>query len=183
MTAQAVDKIIYKGEDYVLLGIVGEELPKPQDFGIVPHGIKTSCYRGFFSTFEIAEDGIYLKEMTVYGTSVSYKPINGVLPKVDDLNKAVYKGINLPVRFTGMIRLGMGFLMDYYVPMGFQKPSAFKTVIDLKFANGLVVETKDRSDEVEAIRERFKKRYESGGIFRLWKFIKEAFSQDMDDLK
>jgi hypothetical protein len=60
--------------------------------------------------------------------------------------------------------------------MGYQKPSAFKTVLDITLKGGRVVEIKDRSQEMEERRGAFKKHYESGNI----QSIDEAFSLDMD---
>ena len=180
MTAQISDTFIYKGEGYSLIGIEGEGLAKPQDFGMKPVMIHTGCRRGFQSTYEITDDGIYLKEMTLNEEKENYKLINGVKPIIDDEWGATYKDINIRVSFTGKIRLAKDFIQELYVHMGFQKPSAFKTVIDLRFEDGRIVETNDRSKEVEAIRGRFKKRYEAGGLIRWIKGIKDAFSLDMD---
>ena len=60
--------------------------------------------------------------------------------------------------------------------MGFQKPSAFETVLDFRFEEGKLLEVKDRSAEAKARRGAFKKRYEE---VRGWG-IEEAFSLDMD---
>ena len=180
MTAQVSETFVYKGEKYSLIGIDGEGLAEPQDFGMKPVAIHTACWRGFYSTYEIINDGIFLKEMTLSEKKNNYKLINGVKPIIDDLWSATYKDINIRVSFTGTIRLAKDFIQELYVHMGFQKPSAFKTVIDLKFEDGCIVEINDRSKEVAAIRGSFKKRYEARGLIRMMKRIKEAFSLDMD---
>jgi len=65
--------------------------------------------------------------------------------------------------------------------MGFPKPSAFKTVIDLTFEDGQLKETKNRSREMKKKRGTFKKFYnkycKSGKIGQA---VEEAFSLDMD---
>jgi hypothetical protein len=180
MTAQASDTFIYKGMGYWLIGINGEGLAKPQDFGMKPVMKHTGCYRGFYSGYEITDDGIYLKEMTLNEEKGNYKLVNGVKPIIDDLWGATYKDISIRVSFTGKIRLAKDFIQELYVHHGFQKPSAFETVIDLKFEDSRIVETNDRSKEVAAIRGRFKERYEAAGLIRMGKRIKDAFSLDMD---
>ncbi len=60
--------------------------------------------------------------------------------------------------------------------MGFQKPTAFKTVLDITLKDGKVVEIKDRAKEMEEKRGEFKKRFESG---ELRQSIEESFSLDM----
>ena len=60
--------------------------------------------------------------------------------------------------------------------MGYQKPTAFKTVLDITLKDGLLVKINDRSEEMEKKRGAFKKAYESG---EMKKSIEEAFSLDM----
>jgi hypothetical protein len=179
MTAQVPDCFIFKGEEYSLIGVQGQGLAKPQDFGMKPLGMSTANYRGFFSTYEISEDGIFLKKMTVSEEKGNYKPINGIIPTVKEY-AATYEDINLHVLFTGQMRLAKDFIWELYVHMGFQKPSAFKTVMDLTFDDGRIMEIQDRSEEVSEIRGGFKHDYESSrGIFKIFNKIKDAFSLDM----
>lgn len=176
MTAQVSDTFIYKGKEYWLIGIDGDKLPEPKDFGMKPVWISTACWRGFYSTYEITDNLMYLKEMTLSVKKNNYKLINGVKPIIDGY-QATYKDINFRVSFTGKIRIAKDFIQELYVHMGFQKPSAFKKVIDLKFEDGRIVETNDRSKEVAAIRGSFKEHYET---MRVIKKVKRAFSLDMD---
>ena len=43
MTAQIPDEFIVNGEPFSLIGLKGEILFKPEDFGIVPHFTCTAC--------------------------------------------------------------------------------------------------------------------------------------------
>jgi hypothetical protein len=176
MTAQISDTFIYKGDAYSLIGIVGEGLVKPEDFGMTPQMLITCCWRGFFSTYEITDESIFLKEMTINEKNGNYKPINDVMPANDE-NGMFYKDVNFPLLFLGKIRLAKDFIMERYVHQGFQKSSAFETVIDLRFENGRIVEIQDRSSEVEAIRKNDGGRRKKRGLF---KSIKKAYSLDMD---
>ena len=58
-------------------------------------------------------------------------------------DEARYKDINLFVSsFTGKLRIARGFIDELHIHMGFPKPSAFKTVLDLTFEGGQLKETK-----------------------------------------
>ena len=113
---------------------------------------------------------------------INYKTINNVLPQQISDYEARYKDVNLPVSsFTGKLRIARGFIDELYVHMGFPKPSAFKTVIDLTFEEGKLKKTKNRSREMKKKRGNFKKLYnkycKSG---KIGKAVEEAFSLDMD---
>lgn len=61
--------------------------------------------------------------------------------------------------------------------MGYQKPSAFKTVIDFTLKDGHVEQVNDRSKEIAKKRGKFKKKYEASDIIER---VDDAFSLDMD---
>jgi hypothetical protein len=176
MTAQISDRFIYKGQEFSLIGIEGEGLAKPEDFEMKPVAMHTACYRGFFSIYEITEKGIFLREMGIKEDMGNYKPINDVWPTMEEYG-ALYKDIDLLISFSGKIRLAKDFIEERYIHMGFQKPSAYETVIDLIFEDGRIVEINDRSKEVEAIRKSGKERYKK---WRIFKKIKKSFELDMD---
>jgi hypothetical protein len=114
--------------------------------------------------------------MTINEKNGNYQPINDVMPANDE-NGMFYKDVNFPLLFLGKIRLAKDFIMERYVHQGFQKSSAFETVIDLRFENGRIVEIQDRSSEVEAIRKNDGGWRKKRGLF---KSIKKAYSLDMD---
>jgi hypothetical protein len=176
VTAQIPDTYIYKQKQYDLVGITGGQLFSPEDFGMTPEMIHTACYRGFYATYEIKEDSIFLKEVTMRERDGNYEPINKVMPKQGE-DGFVYQNINLLIPFTGKLRLAREFIQELYIHMGFQKPTAYKTVIDMSFEKGRLVEEKDRSEEAEAKRGAFKEHYKKSNIFTR---IDEAFSLDME---
>ena len=105
-----------------------------------------------------------------------------MLPQQISDDEALYKNVNLLVSsFTGKLRIARGFIDKLYIHMGFPKPSAFKTVLDLTFEDGKLKEKKDRSREMKKKRGTFKKLYnkycKSGKIGQA---VEEAFSLDMD---
>ncbi len=179
MTGQIPDTVFYKCEQYSLIGFKGGPLPAPQDFGIDPESTHTGCYRGFIAQWTIDEDNnFFLDDLTVW---VRNREMKEVLPQINGVSPSAqneYSCIGLPVPFTGTLRIAKDFISECYIHMGFQKPSAFKTVLDVKLENGIVVEVKDRSEEAERRRGEFAKRYMKDGD--IVNSIDEAFDLDLD---
>ena len=176
MTAQISDTFMFEGEEYSLIGIRGRDLASPEQFGMEPKMLNTACYRGFIATYEVAKEALYLRELTLREKDGNYLAIDGIQPEKEQY-QATYHDLNVVVPFTGKIRLAKGFIHDLYIHMGFQKPSAFETVLDLTLKDGRVVKILDRSKEMEQKRGEFKERYETGSRLEA---IEEAFSLDMD---
>ena len=105
-----------------------------------------------------------------------YQSIGGIGPEKEDY-QAIYHALSEIIQFTGKIRLAKDFIEELYIHMGYQKPTAFKTVLDITLRDGRVVEINDRSQEIEQKRGAFKKHYKSGDMLQT---IDEAFSLDMD---
>jgi len=179
MTAQISDTFIYKGEDYSMIGSTAGKLVTPEDFGMKADMLHTACYAGYYSTFELTDEELILKKMTINVVGGDALPIDGIMPEGEgsEGGPRQYKGLKYKVGFTGRIRLAKDFIDDYYIHMGYQKPTAFKTVYDITLENGRVVKMKDRSDDMEKKRGEFKKYYESGNLA---KTIEDAFSLDME---
>ena len=176
-TGQISDTFIFKGNVYSLIGKTDGDIAHPKQFGMNPVMIHTACYRGFYASYELTDEAIILKELTLREKETNYLPITGVKPDIDtEKNRATYKGLNIKVNFTGKIRLAKDFIKQFYIHMGFQKPTAFKTVFDITVKEGSIVEIKDRSKEMEKKRGEFKQRFESG---ELRQSIEESFSLDM----
>lgn len=176
MTAQVPDKFIYQGTEYALIGIKGGNLFSPEQYGMEPVMIHTACYRGFYVTYELTQESLYLRELTLREKSGNYLPIDGIMP-VKEEYQASYHHLNVVVPFTGKIRLAKDFIKELYIHMGYPKPTAFKTVLDATLVDGLLVDINDRSKEMKEKRGGFKKYYENGITIEK---IKEAFSLDLD---
>ena len=176
MTAQIADIFLFKKEEYELIGIKGGDLVDPEQFGMEPEMIHTACYRGFYSIYELTDSALLLRELTLRERNSNYVPIAGVDPEKEEY-QATYHNLNVIVPFTGKIRLAKDFIEEHYIHMGFQKPTAFKTVIDVTIQDGKLVDVKDRSTEMKEKWGAFKKRYETGNMI---KGIEDAFSLDMD---
>ena len=80
MTDQIRDQYFYKGEQYSLLGLTGGDLFSPQDFGMEPFMFHTACSCGYHTVYEITDDTIYLKSLTIYDRNGRYAPIGTAIP-------------------------------------------------------------------------------------------------------
>ena len=176
MTAQTSDTFLFKGDTYDLIGMTEGDLASPQQFGMEPIMISTGCWRGFYATYELTDDALYLRELTLREKSGNYLLIGETRPFKEN-HQATYIGLSEVIRFTGKIRLAKDFISELYIHLGYQKSTAFKTVLDIALKDGHVVEIRDRSQEIELKRGAFKKRLESGDLELM---IGEAFSCDMD---
>ena len=69
-----------------------------------------------------------------------------------------YNNLSLQTYFTGKLLLAKDFIQSMYVHMGFQRPMAYKTVVELSVENGKITLFKDLSRKIEGDREqdRFK---------------------------
>jgi hypothetical protein len=180
MTAQIPDTFLYHGEEYELVALDGEGLIIPQDYGMKPDELHTACYRGFYSIYEITNDGLFLTEMVIGEVEEGYKSIQGIMPTLpskDSYDYPTYKGLRLLTPFTGRIRLGKDFIKDLYIHMGYQKASAYETLLEFTFEAGKLVSTQDKSAENAKNRGAFKKRFETGNLVQS---INESFSLDID---
>jgi hypothetical protein len=177
MTAQIPDTFIYQGEEYALVGIEGGGLLKPKDFGLQPIMMHTACYRGYYCTYRIAEDGLFLTHLVVRTRQAIYPPIEGREAVMGNLD-GVYSDLKVLVPFTGKLRLAKDFIRELYIHMGFQKPSAFKTILDLSFEGGHLGQITDLSAYFAEMRGSFKDRYYGDGD--MTRSINDAFSLDID---
>ncbi|MBD2616502.1 hypothetical protein H6G94_35690 [Nostoc punctiforme FACHB-252] len=180
MTSQIPDTFLYNGEEYQLVALAGEGLITPQDYGMQPQMLETACYRGFYSTYEITDEGLFLTQMVIGEVKGRHKPIQGVMPSIpsgDRYGYPTYQGLRLLTPFTGKMRLGKDFIRDLYVRMGYQKGSAFETLLEFSFEAGRLLSVQDISAENSQKRGTFKERFETGELVQS---IDEAFSLDMD---
>jgi len=116
MTGQISDTFLFKGNQYSLIGMSGAPLASPEQFGMKPEMIHTACYRGFYATYELTEEALYLRELTLREKNQNYLPIEGIEPAKGDY-QATYHGLSVVVPFTGRIRLAKDFIEEFHPPI------------------------------------------------------------------
>ncbi len=148
MTAQIPDEFRYDGMVYSLIGIDGEGLYTPQDFGLEPYSTCTACWRGFMMMYDCRDNQLLLVGMEV--NSKITPDINGVRPvKGSQFFSTSYMDLNLKTQFTGNLLLGRDFINEMYVHMGFQRPMAYREVIEIHVKEGDITQVRDLSEEME----------------------------------
>lgn len=144
MTGQIADEFRYNGEMYDLVGIDGDGLLSPTDFGMIPRAGSTACWRGFQMFYNCVNGELLLEQMNLNTQEAIL--VNGIEPKNGEYGFShVYENLKLKVPFTGRIRIGKDFISSMYVHMGFQSSESYETVIELEIENGKVIRIKDLS--------------------------------------
>jgi len=192
-TGQRSDEFYFQNRSYSLIGLKGK-LITPMQFGMETVPSNTSNWRGYFSVYTIVDGQLLLSKITINAKNEKYLPINGIEPDLEATKSCflrgneeicssdggVYIDVDFPVPLNGKIRLGSGFIRGLYVHMGFQKPSAFKEVVDLEFKSGKLIKIIDRSKDAALIRGRFQKEYYDDEAENA---VQSSFSLEMDELK
>ena len=181
MTGQIPDTVIWKKKKYDLLGYEGEEndveLFDPKIFGLSPQVMHTACYRGFYCTYKIVRNVLYLDILCVNDGHDTYPTINGIDVSPGRYDAYEYLHLNLPIQYSGLLRIGADFHSEKYIHMGFQKPSAYGIVWDLELSDGKIVGKKDISEKVKDIEGQYHDNYFQ---HELIDSINDAFKRDMN---
>ena len=67
--------------------------------------------------------------------------------------KNEYKNLNKKMPFNGNLWVAKDFMDSEYVHMGFQSPTAYRTVLKFDFEEGIIVSVEDKSKQVEEARQ------------------------------
>ena len=151
MTAQIADTVLYQGERYHLVG--GGPLYDPRQDGMEPSMFSTACWRGYICTFAVTGNGLLLHELTLHVAGGAFRPINGVRPHAEG-GRATYRDLNLALAHSGELLLGAEPLPAWYTHMGYPQPHGYATVIALAFEGGRLIEVRDLSADMAALRAR-----------------------------
>ena len=184
MTGQTPDKLIYNKSSYSIVGLKGEGLPSPLDFGLEPTSPHTANWRGFIMTYSITENCLIVQEMNVTVKDLKEKPplINDVNPEIkkEGILHLSYKNLKLKTKFTGKILIAKDFIDSMYVHMGFQSPISFETVIELKISDGTLIKVTNFSEIMKKYRKLSATDGKLGPKENIQEWIARTFSLDYD---
>jgi hypothetical protein len=190
MTAQIPDQFFYKDLKFDLVGLRGEGLYTPTDFGINTISASTACWRGFVMKYSIKNNQILLEGFWINTKDENLPEINGIKPtklkKEHELStffKYEYMNLDKKIPFSGKIWLARDFIDSHYVHMGFQSPSAYKTVFRFDIEEGDIIEIEDLSKQAELERNQnpdLKKYPNSDSREDIEEWIRKRFSLDPD---
>lgn len=163
MTAQAQDQVHYLGERYALASFSNGEPFSPTDAGYRPVMASTACYRGYVCDYEVKEGRLHLRELWV-NHQPGEAPITQRLQPPDLCGVAAvrdessffgawhFRGLALPLPYTGGLLIGRDFIRQLYVHMGFHPAWKYQHVYELLFDQGELVEARDVSPEMLRLR-------------------------------
>jgi hypothetical protein len=178
MTAQMPDQVRYRGKTYDIIGVKGESLLTPDQFGIQVGMWHTACYRGYVSTYTCEDQELFLTELHIgqIADDAQWKPINGIQPETQYLDGYTFRdGKKVPVRsefgkkylnlkvetyFSGGILIAADFIQSLYVHMGFGKPYQYEHVHELLFHEGTLTQEADHSPKAAEWREAIIRQHE-----------------------
>ena len=184
MTGQIPDQVIYNNEIYDLVGLKGDGLYEPFDFGLTPVSPHTANWRGFVSCYEVSDKILTLKDLDVHisNSDNNFPEINGVRPtiQVEGMIHLKYENLKLKTNYTGTILIARDFIDSIYVHMGFQSPLSFNKVIELEFSKGDLISEKELSKKMK----NFRKNKKLDGKLKIDEdisnWINRTFSLDYD---
>lgn len=163
MTAQISDTLIFREQEFDLAAFNGEGLFDPEQHGLIPEAMSTSCYRGYWCTYEVVAESLRLQELFIgLPAPVADAARHGTGPALfeqppvysEELHCFTYRKLSAPVPFTGGILAAADFIQELYVHMGFHPAWKFRRVHEWVFEQGTLVQTRDCSSEMALLREK-----------------------------
>lgn len=195
MTAQIGD--IYKrhNDEYTIVAISAPLSFDPKNYGLEPHPSSTACYRGYWCEYDITDDGLFLENLYLFNGDGNYPEFLGKsiapieyqecdcyrgkkktrkkIPR--HMGHRVYKDVHLLIPYTGKVLLGKDFLREYYIHMGYQRPFAYKTLVEYVFEEGIPLDIIDHSKTAEKLRESIDLKDP------MWKYREQDIPQFVED--
>lgn len=174
MTAQASDRVLYRDEQFSLVGWEGSALFDPAEHGLHPVAISTGNWLGYLCGYVVSAGWLKLDCLTLGLSAEAQEAIAcgdapvlfGVTPiRGEGGYSAEYRELDHVVPYSGVLTLGADFVWDMYVHMGYHPPWKYRRVYDLKFEAGRLVSEVDRSADMAQLREA----EASGGLGALFK--------------
>lgn len=154
MTAQMHDLFLFQEKNFSIAEVNGGGLFQPASHGMQPMPSITSCWRGYVCTYAAPYNKLQLHTLQV-NLGQEGPEIHNIRPVFSrDRFDNVYHDIHLPIDFTGSIRIATGFIQELYVHMGFAPAWKYESVFELSIAQGDVLDTKDISQPMAALREK-----------------------------
>src|SRR5262245_32489517 len=152
MTKQIPDKVLYKGQEFILAGLKGTRLCTPMDFGISKEmmGLSTACYRGYFCHYECIDSKLFLVKLGILQEEdVELPLIENVSAKSDNILFSWYENLKIPCPISGgliLVRTPIGLEGDRPSPRNFEE------VVEILFEEGMLQREINHSKAVKGLR-------------------------------
>jgi hypothetical protein len=163
VTTQVTDSALFQGDRFLVCGANGTELVEPSQFGLKPAMPSTACYRGWMAEYLLIGQQLQLADLYVFhdaGLPINNRKPNGPVingvspqdPKTPLGFNCLYKGLDLPLLFTGGLLLGKDLIRDLLGNTGFHAFWKFEEVHELIFQQGQLTKAVDKSDIARTVR-------------------------------
>ena len=185
-----MDLVRWRDRTWSLAGIDGGPLFDPGAFGIVPRMLHTAAWRGYICTYGVEADRLRLERLEIgFDPDTDERAEAGAAPVIGGSTPVrqgtghvwLYDGADLPIAFSGGLRLGSGFIRELYVHMGFAPAWKFEEVHELRFESGALVSSRDLSEEMrrqrEAVRNEQLAPPRTSGVERITDWIRGTFDR------
>lgn len=160
MTEQVRDRVVYQDIEYTLDEVDGEGLFDPSDLGVRPALTSTANWRGFHCKYAVDESRLVLAELRIGleqpgELHLRAPEVFTAEPEAASMQSWLFKNLRYPIAFTGHLVLVKDWIEGYFTRSSGIRPIwTWGSVLELRFREGLLVETDDRSDEMRDLRER-----------------------------
>lgn len=157
MTIQVGHLYRHGNIDYSIVSSTNPFPFDPKDYGIVPFPRCTACHRGYWCCYTAADNQFVLDDLFINTQDDIYPSICGITATVEDnramyMNHHIYRGLHIPIDYTGKLLVGRNAIPTYYVDGIFNDPWKYKDLKELAFENGLLVDMIEQSDTAKDIR-------------------------------
>ena len=145
MTAQRSDCYKYKGKEYSLVAISKALDFNPMNYGLIPSGRCTACWRGYWCDFEVKDSGLELQNLYINTKDQVYPDFQGV--KVSPIE---YVDCTC-LRFVDGKAIEEPSKTEKH--MGFQRAYAYEKLIEFEFEEGKLINIVDHSRMAKKMRD------------------------------
>ena len=152
MTKQIPDKVLYKGQEFILAGLKGTGVCTPIDFGISREmmGIATACYRGYVCHYACIDNRLFLIWLGILQEEDVELPfIAGISATPYSILFSSHENLKIQCPLSGgllLVRNPVGLEGD------FPSPGDFTEVVEVLFEDGMLQQEIDHSKTVAALR-------------------------------
>jgi hypothetical protein len=162
MTAQIKDKLMYQGQEWSVIHSHGQGLFSPEEHGFTPWARSSACHRGYYCHYLIVRDQLMMQKLwmslqypeMVLARNGRGTSLLGAMPQEDkDQGMLVYEWLASPMKFTGGLLVAREEIeIDSYWRRLFSLLK-YRTVRDLTFDQGHLIQDEDVSLDVARMRE------------------------------
>ena len=157
MTIQVGHLYRYDNNDYSIVSSTNPVLFDHKECGVVPFPRCTACHRGYWCCYATVDSQFVLADLFINTQDDTYPSICGITATVEDdrvkyMGHHIYRGLHIPIDYTGKLLIGRNAIPTYYVDGLFNVPWAYKDLKELVFENGMLIDVIEQSDTAKDIR-------------------------------